>query len=125
MFLSLSTQKGTSIKELVLCQRLEDAACCTSANLMHGRAQGPFAPRAHLPPFVRASASGLGQSVGDKPQELTHTLPGGTRRPYSEIMLLPRKNTSCSYQPGNPAASNLSNIIFSQVLLNILTPREA
>lgn len=41
------------------------------------------------------------------------------------MTLLPRKAASSSYRPGNPAASNLSNTIFSQVLLNNLTPREA
>lgn len=37
------------------------------------------------------------------------------------MMLPPRKTASCSYQPGNLAASNLSNFIFSQVLLNTFT----
>lgn len=41
------------------------------------------------------------------------------------MMLPPRKAASCSYQPVNPATSNLSTIIFSQGLLNTLTPHEA
>ena len=76
MFLSLPTQSRTSINESVLRQRLKHAAHCTRANLTHGRAQGPFAPRAHLPPFVRASAFRLGWSVGEKPRELPCMLPG-------------------------------------------------
>lgn len=76
MFLSLPTQSHTRINELVLRQCLKDAACCTRANLMHGRAHGPFAPHAHLAPFVRASTFRLGQSVREKPRGLPHTLPG-------------------------------------------------
>lgn len=59
------------------------------------------------------------------PESFPTCCQAGRRRPRSEMMLPPRKTASCSYGPGNPAASNLSNIIFNQVLLNTLTPREA
>lgn len=69
-------QSHTRIKELVLHQHLEEAGCCTRANLTHSRGWGPFVCCAHLPPFID-SASRLGQSMAEKPQELPDTLPGG------------------------------------------------
>lgn len=124
-FLSLPTQSYPRINELELRQCLEGTSCCTRAKLTHNRAQGSSVHCAHPPPFIRASASRLGQSVREKPREAPTRCQARRRRPCSEMMLPSRKAASRSYQPVNPAASDLSSIIFSQVLLNTFTPCDA